>query len=80
MHLAHYLALLHRSQTELGDAFRTVAHSHAEEHDVHGAGRYGRRVARLFRGREEIPGAATQDPGHGRRRVRKLRRWHVMHG
>ena len=35
MHLAHYLALLHRSQTELGDAFRTVAHSHADEHDVH---------------------------------------------
>ena len=34
MHLAHYLALLHRSQTELGDAFRTVAHSHADEHDV----------------------------------------------
>ena len=35
MHLAHYLALLHRSQAELGDAFRTVAHSHADEHDVH---------------------------------------------
>jgi hypothetical protein len=35
VHLAHYLALLHRSQTQLGDAFRTVARSHADEHDVH---------------------------------------------
>jgi hypothetical protein len=35
MHLAHYLALLHRSQLQLGDAFRTVADSHADEHDVH---------------------------------------------
>jgi hypothetical protein len=35
MHLAHYLALLHRSQAELGNAFRTVARSHADDHDVH---------------------------------------------
>jgi hypothetical protein len=36
MHLAHYLALLHRSQTQLGGAFRIVACAHADEHDVHG--------------------------------------------
>jgi hypothetical protein len=36
MYLAHYLALLHRSQTELGEAFRTVARGHADEHDVKG--------------------------------------------
>jgi hypothetical protein len=34
MHLAHYLALLHRSQTRLGEAFRTVARGHTDEHDV----------------------------------------------
>jgi hypothetical protein len=34
MHLAHYLALLHRSQTQLADAFRSVARGHADEHDV----------------------------------------------
>ena len=34
MHLGHYLVLLHRSQLQLGAAFRTVAHSHADEHDV----------------------------------------------
>jgi hypothetical protein len=36
MHLAHYLALLRRSQTQLGEAFRTVARGHADEHDVKG--------------------------------------------
>jgi hypothetical protein len=36
VHLAHYLALLHRSQTQLADAFRTTARSHADEHDVQG--------------------------------------------
>ena len=57
MHLAHYLALLHRSQAELGDAFRTVARSHADEHDVHGhvreagvAMRASRRATRPVRG------------------------------
>ncbi|HEV7567527.1 MAG TPA: hypothetical protein VGO31_16390 [Microbacteriaceae bacterium] len=34
MQLAHYLALLHRSQTQLGEALRTVARGHADEHDV----------------------------------------------
>ena len=34
MHLAHYLALLHRSQRQLGDAFRAVGSGHADEHDV----------------------------------------------
>jgi hypothetical protein len=34
MHLAKYLSLLHRSQTRLAEAFRTVARSHADEHDV----------------------------------------------
>ena len=34
MHLAHYLGLLHRSQTELADAFRQVAGAHADEPDV----------------------------------------------
>jgi hypothetical protein len=34
MQLAHYLALLHRSQTQLGQALRTVARGHTDEHDV----------------------------------------------
>jgi hypothetical protein len=34
MQLAHYLALLHRSQAQLGEALRTVARGHADEHDV----------------------------------------------
>ena len=34
MHLAHYLGLLHRSQTELADAFREVAAAHRDEADV----------------------------------------------
>lgn len=32
--LAHYLGLLHRSQTELARAFREVAAAHGEESDV----------------------------------------------
>jgi hypothetical protein len=35
MHLAHYLGLLHRAQTNLADAFRQVADCHVEEPDVH---------------------------------------------
>ncbi|MFC3979203.1 hypothetical protein [Streptosporangium jomthongense] len=35
MHLAHYLGLLHRSQTELADAFREVGRGHRGEPDVH---------------------------------------------
>jgi hypothetical protein len=31
MHLAHYLGFAHRSEVELGKAFREVAESHAEE-------------------------------------------------
>lgn len=34
MHLAHYLGLLHRAQTELGRAFREVASAHEDEPDV----------------------------------------------
>ena len=34
MHLAHYLGLLHRAQLNLGDAFREVAQSHADDADV----------------------------------------------
>lgn len=34
MHLAHYLGLLHRSQTELARAFREVADAHGDEPDV----------------------------------------------
>jgi hypothetical protein len=34
MHLAHYLGLLHRSQTTLGDAFGQVADAHRDEPDV----------------------------------------------
>jgi hypothetical protein len=34
MHLAHYLGLLHRSQTELADAFREIADAHGDEPDV----------------------------------------------
>jgi hypothetical protein len=34
VHLAHYLGLLHRSQTELADAFREVAAAHRDEADV----------------------------------------------
>jgi hypothetical protein len=34
MHLAHYLGLLHRSQEELGKAFREVGEAHRDEHDV----------------------------------------------
>ena len=35
MHLAHYLGLLHRAQSNLADAFRQVADAHHEEPDVH---------------------------------------------
>jgi hypothetical protein len=35
VHLAHYLGLLHRAQTNLADAFRQVAHAHGEEPDIH---------------------------------------------
>jgi hypothetical protein len=35
VHLAHYLGLLHRSQTNLADAFRQVADAHHEEPDIH---------------------------------------------
>jgi hypothetical protein len=34
MHLAHYLGLLHRSQTELAAAFREVVAAHRDEADV----------------------------------------------
>jgi hypothetical protein len=34
MHLAHYLGLLHRAQTNLADAFREVAGAHRDEPDV----------------------------------------------
>ncbi|GAA1041273.1 hypothetical protein GCM10009557_64610 [Virgisporangium ochraceum] len=34
MHLAHYLGLLHRSQTELARAFREIADAHGDEPDV----------------------------------------------
>lgn len=34
MHLAHYLGLLHRAQTNLADAFRQVADAHREEPDI----------------------------------------------
>jgi hypothetical protein len=34
MHLAHYLGMLHRSQEELGKAFREVGEAHRDEHDV----------------------------------------------
>jgi hypothetical protein len=33
-HLTHYLGLLHKAQTDLADAFRQVAESHADEVDV----------------------------------------------
>jgi hypothetical protein len=34
VHLAHYLGLLHRAQTNLADAFRQVADAHRDEPDV----------------------------------------------
>jgi hypothetical protein len=34
MHLAHYLALAHRSERELADAFREVAAAHGDEPDI----------------------------------------------
>lgn len=34
MHLAHYLGLLHRAQTNLASAFREVAQAHADEPDI----------------------------------------------
>jgi len=34
MQLSHYLALLHRAQGDLGNAFRTVAAHHTDEPDV----------------------------------------------
>ncbi|MVA76253.1 hypothetical protein GC722_09475 [Auraticoccus sp. F435] len=34
MHLAHYLGLLHRAQTNLADAFRQVGGAHGEEPDI----------------------------------------------
>jgi hypothetical protein len=35
VHLAHYLGLLHRSQTNLADAFRQVGDAHREEPDIY---------------------------------------------
>jgi hypothetical protein len=35
MHLANYLGLLHKSEQELADGFRTVADGHAEEPDIY---------------------------------------------
>jgi len=44
MHLAHYLGMLHRSQIDLGRAFREVAEAHADEPDVaHQCARLARR-------------------------------------
>ena len=34
MQLAHYIGLLHRSQCDLGEAFREVGSAHADEADV----------------------------------------------
>jgi hypothetical protein len=34
MHVAHYLGLLHKSQTNLADAFREVGQAHLDEPDV----------------------------------------------
>jgi hypothetical protein len=34
MHVAHYLGLLHRAQTDLAKAFRQVGEGHADEVDV----------------------------------------------
>ena len=34
MHLAHYLALLHRSERQFGDALGAIGQAHADEHDV----------------------------------------------
>jgi hypothetical protein len=34
VNLEHYLSLLHRAQTELGDAYREVGSAHADEPDV----------------------------------------------
>ena len=36
MEFAHYIGLLHRSETELAAAFREVAEAHRDEPDVHG--------------------------------------------
>lgn len=74
MHLAHYLALLHRSQTELGDAFRTVAHSHAEEHDVHAiceklAAQCNRHAEQLRPFAERYGEDATGEPGRLHREI-----------
>jgi hypothetical protein len=47
MQLAHYLGLLHRSQEELGKAFREVGGAHRDEHDVfHQCERLGRQCDR----------------------------------
>jgi hypothetical protein len=35
VHLAHYLGLLHKAQTDLAAAFREVRDAHADEVDVH---------------------------------------------
>jgi len=35
VHLAHYLALAHRAETALGDAFRAVGQDHGDEPDVY---------------------------------------------
>ncbi|GAA1298967.1 hypothetical protein Psi02_70050 [Planotetraspora silvatica] len=36
MHLAHYLRLLHRSQTALAEAFREIRRGHPHEPDMYG--------------------------------------------
>jgi hypothetical protein len=35
MHLANYLGLLHESELDLANGFRTVAEGHPEEHDIY---------------------------------------------
>jgi hypothetical protein len=46
-HVAHYLGLLHKAQTDLADAFREVAQAHRDEADVvHTCGRLARECDR----------------------------------
>ena len=46
MHLAHYLGLLHRAETDLASALREVADGHREDADVHHLARLARQCDR----------------------------------
>jgi hypothetical protein len=68
MHLAHYLRLLHRAQSELAGAFAEAGRAHDEEPDIrhtceHLAAQCARHAERLAPFVEEYGSYAPEEPG-----------------